>query len=63
MSVVLLRGRMRLQELELDISFPVASASICDPFICLLTENGHLLFLRLDNARLVLSRPPIQQVL
>jgi hypothetical protein len=63
MSIVLLKERVRVQELELDISFPVSRATICDPHICLLTENGDILYLQVvptgqhGNMQIIIQRP------
>lgn len=70
MMVVLMKGVERVQEIALDINFPVCQASIVDPFVSLLTENGELLIIQAaptsqitDRIQLILTKPSIQQVL
>ncbi len=66
MEVVLLEGLDRVQEIPLEISFPVARASIMDPYAVLLAENGEIFFLQLvevseGHRRLIVRQPMIHQ--
>lgn len=49
MNIVLVGGDQQLQMIDVDSNFPVITASIVDPFITLLTQNGKLLLYRLDS--------------
>ncbi|CAD5226198.1 unnamed protein product [Bursaphelenchus xylophilus] len=51
MSIVLISDdtEQPLDVIRLDSNFPVASASVVDPFVLLLTQNGKLLYYRFDS--------------
>ena len=63
MGVRLLDGIKELQHLPIDVGSPICSASLADPYVILLSENGVVLFLCLkiddEETRLMLSRPEL----
>lgn len=57
MSIVLVCDDQQLQLVNIDSNFPVVTASIIDPFIVLLTQNGKILLYHLNfyNNEAILS--------
>ncbi|CAI4232020.1 unnamed protein product [Auanema sp. JU1783] len=47
MGVVLVAGNKQIQQFELDTNFPITSASIIDPYVAMLTQNGKLFLYQL----------------
>lgn len=47
MSIALVADDQQLQLVQLDSNFPVVAASIVDPFVALLTQNGRMLLYQL----------------
>lgn len=40
-----------LLSLKIDTNFPIASASILDPYIAMITQNGRLLLYKVEYSR------------
>ncbi|PAV90363.1 hypothetical protein WR25_22093 [Diploscapter pachys] len=49
LCVALVADGQKLQEVQLESNFPVVSASIMDPFVALLTQDGRLFLYQLTN--------------
>uniref|UniRef100_A0A9J2PBZ7 Cleavage/polyadenylation specificity factor A subunit C-terminal domain-containing protein n=1 Tax=Ascaris lumbricoides TaxID=6252 RepID=A0A9J2PBZ7_ASCLU len=48
-SIVVVAEGQQIQLIPLQLTFPVLSASIVDPFVAICTQNGRLLLYELDN--------------
>ncbi|XP_063696234.1 cleavage and polyadenylation specificity factor subunit 1 [Culicoides brevitarsis] len=68
-SVRLLQGTRIIQNIPIDVGFPVTSCSIADPYVCIRTQNGQVITLALRdtkgmsrlavNKNTISSSPPI----
>lgn len=47
LRVALVAEEKQLQQIDLDSNFPVVAASIVDPYVALLTQNGRLMLFHL----------------
>lgn len=50
-SIRLLQGTRLLQNIQVDSESRLVLASICDPYVCVKTENGKVLTLALREAK------------
>lgn len=65
-GVRLLDGVKQLQHIPLDVSSPISSCSVADPYVTIMSEDGQVIVLILKpdthgtGARLVVTKPPLR---
>jgi len=61
-GVRLLCGTEEVQRLNLDLTSDIKFATVADPYLCLLTEEGYVVLLTLEGERLITTFTQLHKV-